>query len=182
MNTLWLTQIMSYIVILMSFTAISPSTGHGATLAVYVYIVVPDTWRSDAKIIPGRACVYIWNDHQFLHRSAAPLFQVVHVVPDWFLQPTHSNVRLESRHRDSRWRLANNNLLFWPYLRGLGGRGGFGGAVVTTRKSKRLSHLRSWVRFSLRTHVKESVNVLPNGVGFLRVLRFPPTGKVDRVG
>jgi hypothetical protein len=26
------------------------------------------------------------------------------------------------------------------------------------------------------------VNALPKVVGFLRVLRFPPTGKVDRVG
>jgi hypothetical protein len=38
----------------------------------------------------------------------------------------------------------------------------------------------------LRTHMtlkwKESVNALPKVVGFLRVLRFPPTGKVDRVG
>ena len=29
---------------------------------------------------------------------------------------------------------------------------------------------------------EESVNALPKVVGFLRVLRFPPTGKVDRVG
>jgi hypothetical protein len=28
----------------------------------------------------------------------------------------------------------------------------------------------------------EKVNALPKVVGFLRVLRFPPTGKVDRVG
>jgi hypothetical protein len=27
---------------------------------------------------------------------------------------------------------------------------------------------------------EESVNALPKFVGFLRVLRFPPTGKVDR--
>jgi hypothetical protein len=38
-----------------------------------------------------------------------------------------------------------------------------------------LSPLRSWVRFSLRTHV----NALPKVVSFLRI---PPTGKVDRVG
>jgi hypothetical protein len=32
-------------------------------------------------------------------------------------------------------------------------------------------------------HVKRvKVNALPKVVGFLRVLRFPPTGKVDRVG
>ena len=29
---------------------------------------------------------------------------------------------------------------------------------------------------------KESVNALLKVVGFLRVLRFPPTGKVNRVG
>jgi hypothetical protein len=29
---------------------------------------------------------------------------------------------------------------------------------------------------------EESVNALPKVVGFLLVLRFPPTGKVDRVG
>jgi hypothetical protein len=29
---------------------------------------------------------------------------------------------------------------------------------------------------------KKSVNALPKIVGFLRVLRFPPTGNVDRVG
>ena len=41
--------------------------------------------------------------------------------------------------------------------------------------------------FSLRLepspHVKRvKVNTLPKVVGFPRVLRFPPTGKVDRVG
>ena len=29
---------------------------------------------------------------------------------------------------------------------------------------------------------KESVNALPKVLGFLRVLQFPPTGNVDRVG
>ena len=29
---------------------------------------------------------------------------------------------------------------------------------------------------------KSKVNAMPKVVGFLRVLRFPPTGKVDRVG
>ena len=29
---------------------------------------------------------------------------------------------------------------------------------------------------------KKKVNALPKVVGFLQVLRFPPTGKVDRVG
>ena len=52
--------------------------------------------------------------------------------------------------------------------------------------------LRSQVQVSVRTfsmrlepspHVKRvKVNALPKVVGFLRVLRFPPTGKVDRVG
>jgi hypothetical protein len=33
------------------------------------------------------------------------------------------------------------------------------------------------------SHVKRAkINALPKVVGFLRVLRFPPTGKVDRVG
>jgi hypothetical protein len=38
-------------------------------------------------------------------------------------------------------------------------------------------------RYGLMTLMwKESVNVLPKVVGYLRVLRFPPTGNVDRVG
>ena len=55
-----------------------------------------------------------------------------------------------------------------------------------------LSPLRPQVQVSVRTfsmrlepspHVKRvKVNALPKVVGFLRVLRFPPTGKVDRVG
>jgi hypothetical protein len=37
-------------------------------------------------------------------------------------------------------------------------------------------------RYGLMTPIwKESVNALPKVVGFLRVLRFPPTGNVDRV-
>jgi hypothetical protein len=54
------------------------------------------------------------------------------------------------------------------------------------------SPLRPQVQVSVRTfsmrfepspHVKRvKVNALPKVVGFLRVLRFPPTGKVDRVG
>jgi hypothetical protein len=32
------------------------------------------------------------------------------------------------------------------------------------------------------TYVKKSVNTLPKVVGFFRVLRFRPTGNVDRVG
>ena len=51
--------------------------------------------------------------------------------------------------------------------------------------------LRSWVggpgnevgvRALCRTSDRTFVNTLPKVVGFLRVLRFPPTGKVDRVG
>ena len=33
-------------------------------------------------------------------------------------------------------------------------------------------------RTQCSTHVKESVNTLPKVVGFLRALRFPPTGKL----
>jgi hypothetical protein len=40
-----------------------------------------------------------------------------------------------------------------------------------SRQSSWLSPLRTWVR----------VNALPKVLGFLRVLRFPPTGKVDRI-
>jgi hypothetical protein len=66
--------------------------------------------------------------------------------------------------------------------------GGFGGQVVSVC----LSPLRPQVQVSVRTfsmrlepgpHVKRvKVNALPKVVGFLRVLRFPPTGKVDGVG
>jgi hypothetical protein len=39
------------------------------------------------------------------------------------------------------------------------------------------------MRLEPSPHVKRvKVNALPKVVGFLRVLRFPPTGKVDRVG
>jgi hypothetical protein len=55
---------------------------------------------------------------------------------------------------------------------------GFSGAV-------RASDFHLWVR-EFDSHYglmwKESVNALPKVVGFLRVLWFPPTGKVDRVG
>ena len=53
----------------------------------------------------------------------------------------------------------------------------FGGVIV---KASDFHH-----RASLRSrdiHVKESVNALPKVVGFLLVLRFLPTGNVDRVG
>ena len=48
-----------------------------------------------------------------------------------------------------------------------------------------LPQLRSWVRALYRTADcarEEFVNTLPKIVGFLWVLRFPPTAKVDRVG
>jgi hypothetical protein len=56
---------------------------------------------------------------------------------------------------------------------------GIGGTVV------RANSFHLWVRgldsrYGLMW--KESVNALSKVVGFLRVLRFPPTGKVDRVG
>ena len=39
------------------------------------------------------------------------------------------------------------------------------------------------MRFELSPHVKRvKVYALSKVVGFLRALRFPPTGKVDRVG
>ena len=42
-------------------------------------------------------------------------------------------------------------------------------------------NISMWLETS--PHVKRvKVNALPKVVGFLRVLRFPPTGKVDRVG
>ena len=49
-----------------------------------------------------------------------------------------------------------------------------------SRLSDVLPLLRSRVRFMYRT-CEEFVNALPKVVGFLRVLRFPPIGKVDRV-
>jgi hypothetical protein len=55
------------------------------------------------------------------------------------------------------------------------------GAIVT---ASAFSPPRSWVRLSVQahdTHVKR-VNAPPKVVGFLRALRFPPTGNVDRVG
>ena len=54
-----------------------------------------------------------------------------------------------------------------------------------SRLSDVLPPLRSWVRSLYRAsdHTwEEFVNTLPKVVGFLRVLRFPPTGKVDWVG
>ena len=54
-----------------------------------------------------------------------------------------------------------------------------------SRLSDVLPPLRSWVRSLYRASDRtweEFVNTLPKVVGFLRVLRFPPTGKVDWVG
>ena len=50
-----------------------------------------------------------------------------------------------------------------------------------SRLSDVLPPLRSWVRALYRTSDRpweEFVNTLPKVVGFLRVLRFPPTGKL----
>ena len=54
----------------------------------------------------------------------------------------------------------------------------------TTRLSPLRFRVRSPVRWTrTQSSCEESkVNALPKVVGFLRVLRFPPTGKVDRVG
>ena len=54
----------------------------------------------------------------------------------------------------------------------------------TTRLSPLRFQVQSPVRWT-RTQSsceKSKVNALPKVVGFLRVLRFPPTGKDDRVG
>ena len=58
----------------------------------------------------------------------------------------------------------------------------FGGAIV------RASAFHLWdrgfeSRFGLATPIwEELVNALPKVVGFRRVLRFPPTWNIDRVG
>ena len=57
--------------------------------------------------------------------------------------------------------------------------------LYISRLSDVLPPLRSWVRSLYRAsdHTwEEFVNTLPKIVGFLRVLRFPPTGEVDWVG
>ena len=55
-----------------------------------------------------------------------------------------------------------------------------------SRQSKRLSPLHEIVGPILATdsrrHVKRVSQRSAESPGFLRVLRFPPTGKVDRVG
>ena len=54
-----------------------------------------------------------------------------------------------------------------------------------SRQSDVLPPLRSWVRSLYRASHRtweEFVNTQPKVVGFLQVLRFPPTGKVDLVG
>jgi hypothetical protein len=72
---------------------------------------------------------------------------------------------------------------FYNNMTWAGREGSFGGAIV------RASGFHLWdrgfdSRYGLmRLMWKESVNALPKVVmGFLRVLRFPPTGNVDRVG
>ena len=55
-------------------------------------------------------------------------------------------------------------------------------AQSSETQSKRLSPLRSWVRFSLWTHVKRVSQRSAESRGFPWILRFPPTRKVDRVG
>ncbi len=60
-------------------------------------------------------------------------------------------------------------------------------ASVAHLSERRLSPLLTWVQFPLGTtydsYMKRvSQRSLPKVVGFLRVLRFPPTGNVDRVG
>ena len=54
-----------------------------------------------------------------------------------------------------------------------------------SRLSDVLPPLRSWFRALYRTSDRtweEFVNTLPKVMGFLRVLRFPPAGKVDKMG
>ena len=60
-----------------------------------------------------------------------------------------------------------------------------GAYVASVLQSSERASFTSWVRIQLGTtgHVKRvKVNALPKVVGFLRVLRFPPTGNVDRGG
>ena len=58
------------------------------------------------------------------------------------------------------------------------------GSGQTTRLSPLRYRVRSpvWWTRTQSSCEKSKVNALPKVVGFLRVLRFPPTGKVDRVG
>ena len=62
---------------------------------------------------------------------------------------------------------------------------GFGGVVVRPLAFRLPSSIPSkvilmWTR-TQSSYEKSIVNALPKVVGFLRVLRFPPTGKVDWV-
>jgi hypothetical protein len=86
----------------------------------YVYIV-SDHFASDAKTIPDTASVYIWKvvivSISATNRwCGGSLFEVVRGVSDRFLQRSHCNVNTNRSNfgsmRDSRWNLANNNLLF----------------------------------------------------------------------
>ena len=59
------------------------------------------------------------------------------------------------------------------------------GASVAQLSKRRPPTTEIWVRSLYRASDRtweEFVNTLPKVVGFLRVLRFPPTGKVDWVG
>ena len=49
-----------------------------------------------------------------------------------------------------------------------------GASIAQSSEQAPLTSEYVWVRFSIHFHVKV--------VGFLRVLWFPPTGKVDRMG
>ena len=56
--------------------------------------------------------------------------------------------------------------------------------LPSTSKAQVEASVRTFsMRLEPSPHVKRvKVNALPKVVGFPRVLRFPPTGKVDRVG
>jgi hypothetical protein len=58
----------------------------------------------------------------------------------------------------------------------------FGGADSMCLSPESAFHLWVCGFIDSRCTWKELVNALPKVVGFLWVLRFPPTGKVDRVG
>jgi hypothetical protein len=50
------------------------------------------------------------------------------------------------------------------------------------RNEKSRASVAKWLAHLPFTSEAIKVNALPKVVGFPRVLRFPPTGKVDRVG
>ena len=76
------------------------------------------------------------------------------------------------------------NELLHAFIVALRGAAGCGHRWLS-RLSERLPPLRSWFRALYRRSDRaweEFVKTLLNVVGFLRVLRFPPTGEVDMVG